>query len=161
VVAATAYWIEVSSSISFGYRIIQQVSDTSFTVLDGCSPGMWYWHVSCSRNYSLFSPVDSVKIDPVATERYLARNVNSFFRIAKSKQGVFIFFGGYDRSEANASVYSSRGQLLLNLRASDFGSNNIFWDYKDKSGKTVPNGLYLMEIKAGAKIFNQKIMVTR
>jgi hypothetical protein len=114
------------------------------------------------RNY----PDDNNRKAPVfvmgvnAVEADLAP-LKPFICFIKSNRGYLISFGGYDRGEVSATLYSASGQLFLNLRASDFGPNNIFWDYKDKSGKTVPNGLYLLEIKAGARIFKQKIMVTR
>jgi hypothetical protein len=37
----------------------------------------------------------------------------------------------------------------------------LVWLYSDLRGNRVSNGLYLIEIKAGAKLIKQKVLVTR
>jgi hypothetical protein len=41
------------------------------------------------------------------------------------------------------------------------GTWRSWWDYRDRNGRYVINGMYLLEIKAGATIIKQKIIVTR
>jgi hypothetical protein len=81
--------------------------------------------------------------------------------LIKSNRGYLISFGGYERGEFLVKIFSIKGQQIARFGAVECGQGIVQWNYKDKSGKTVPNGLYLLEIKAGAKIIKQKIIVTR
>jgi hypothetical protein len=84
-----------------------------------------------------------------------------FICFIKSNRGYFISFGGNDKGGLNASIYSARGQQIAQIKGSDYGQNIIWWDYRDRNGRYVSNGMYLLEIKAGATIIKQKIIVTR
>jgi hypothetical protein len=95
-----------------------------------------------------------------AIERYFAP-LKPFICLIKSSRGYLVSFGGYDRGEVSAVLYSVKGQLVTRLKGSDYGQNMMVWDYRDRYGKRVTNGLYLLEIKAGAKIIKQRIIVTR
>ena len=158
---ASDYLIEIAGNSGFSNAMSLKVSDTAFVPLADLGNGTWYWKVSCSRNYALFAPLDSVQVDVVSVGRNPAVNIRPFVRIVKSNQCVFISFSGYGRGEVNAVVYSVRGQQVSQIRGSDYGQDMMVWDYKDNHGKRVTNGIYLLEIQKGAKIIKQKIIVKR
>jgi fibro-slime domain-containing protein len=160
VMNASDYKIEIANNRDFTNATSVTVADTTFKPLADLSNGMWFWHVSCSRNYALFAPVDSVKMDISGVVRR-AGSVAPFISLTRSDRGFAISLGGYNRGEVIAVLYSVKGQLVARLKPSDFGQNSFVWDYKDNNGKRVSNGLYLLEIKAGAKIVKQRIIVTR
>jgi hypothetical protein len=59
---ATAYRIEIAATLLFTNAITVPISDTTFSPPADLTAGRSYWHVSCDRNYSLFSPPDSFMI---------------------------------------------------------------------------------------------------
>jgi len=60
---AATYRIEIADNWTFTSSTVVPLSDTMFTPLADLDKGKWYWRVSCDRNYSLFSPLDSVVVD--------------------------------------------------------------------------------------------------
>ncbi len=160
VVNAISYKIEVSQEPSFSPVSTLDISDTSFTMLADCAPGMWYWRVSCSRNYELFAPADSLKIDAVGNEKIPALAMKHFVRVAKSGPGILISSGGYDNRDVSGVVYSVSGEVVARLKGSDSGNNLMVWSYTDHWGKRVSNGLYVLFVNAGPKSIKQKLFVT-
>lgn len=62
----TAYRIEMANNPLFTNTLVTLVSDTTFIPLADLAPGLWFWRVSSSRNYSLFCVPDSFQIVPVS-----------------------------------------------------------------------------------------------
>lgn len=62
---AETYLIHVDTTKTFTARIISlQVSDTSFAPLANLNYRTYYWRVSSSLNFNVYSPVDSIVIVP-------------------------------------------------------------------------------------------------
>jgi Concanavalin A-like lectin/glucanases superfamily len=157
---AAGYKIEVADNTAFTGATSLLVADTTFSPLANLSDGTWYWHVSCSRNYALFAPADTVRIAAVGIEIHTATAVKPFVHFAKSSLGVLISFGGYDRGKVNATVYSVSGEVVARLKGPDSGNNLMVWSYTDRWGKRVSNGLYVLYVNAGPRSIKQKLFVT-
>jgi hypothetical protein len=78
-----------------------------------------------------------------------------------SDRGCLISLSGYNREDLSVALFSVKGQSVAELKAVDFGRDAILWNYRDRYGRTVSNGLYVLEIRAGTRVLQQKIMVTR
>jgi hypothetical protein len=82
-------------------------------------------------------------------------------KITLSDRGCLISLSGYNREDLSVALFSVKGQSVAELKAVGFGRDAILWNYRDKSGKTVSNGLYVLEIRAGTRVIQQRIIVTR
>jgi hypothetical protein len=82
-------------------------------------------------------------------------------KITMSDRGCLISFGGYNKEDLRVALFSVKGQSVAELKAVDFGRDAILWNYRDRSGRTVSNGLYVLEIRAGTRVIQQRIIVTR
>jgi hypothetical protein len=90
-----------------------------------------------------------------------AAPVAPFFRLIKSDRGYLISFGGYNREEVSAAICSVKGQSIIELKAGDFGRNAMLWNYRDKYGRPVINGVYLLRIIVSGQVIRAKILVQR
>jgi hypothetical protein len=89
---------------------------------------------------------------------YMTPNTQ-FVSLTKSDQGYRISYGGYNREDVIAVLYSVKGQAVARLRAADYPGNIIVWNYRDSHSRHVTNGMYLLEIKVGRKVIKQRILV--
>jgi hypothetical protein len=87
--------------------------------------------------------------------------ISPFISLTKSDQGYRISYGGYNREEVIAVLYSVKGQAVARLRAADCAGNIIVWNYRDSQGRPVTSGMYLLEIKAGQKVIKQRLFLTK
>lgn len=158
---ASDYKIEIADNTSFTNSTSLTVADTTFKPLADLTVGLWYWHVSCNRNYTLFAPYDSVNIVATGAKTARVKAVVPFVRITASRAFCSIVFGGYNKGEVSAAVYSVNGKLLARFASAASGRGCFLWPYSDLHGSRVSNGLYLIEIQAGEKLMRQKVLVTR
>jgi hypothetical protein len=161
VVKVTDYKIEIANNRNFANATTLTIADTAFTPLADLGSGMWYWHVSCSRNYALFAPVDSVKVETVGVEKKPARHVTPSFRIVTSRQNVVVSFTGYDKNEVIGEIYSARGELTAVFSNTGSGQTMVIWNGKDQFGKNCANGVYVFLVRVPGKMVAEKIVVQR
>jgi fibro-slime domain-containing protein len=160
---SSTYTLQIDTVASFSSPMyLVPVNDTFYRPSVSLPIDTIYWRVK--GDSTLYSATGSFVVSgDIAGGRGKARSIGTmqFVNIKKSANGIAFTFNGYDRGEVSAIIYSVKGQLVTRLKASDFGQNMIAWDYRDRYGKHVTNGLYLMEIKAGAKVIKQRILVAR
>jgi hypothetical protein len=60
---------------------------------------------------------------------------------------------------SSVRVFNTRGQLLNELLVNQSGFMN--WDGKDKSGKALASGVYLISAKVDGNIITRKILIRR
>jgi hypothetical protein len=60
-------------------------------------------------------------------------------------------------------VYSTSGALVRTLCNGQMptGANTVNWDLQDNAGRSVGNGLYLYELKAGSQVAHAKVSVLK
>ncbi|HMD68071.1 MAG TPA: hypothetical protein VKF42_04265, partial [Chitinivibrionales bacterium] len=158
---ASSYKIEIADNTSFTNATSLTVADTTFKPLADLSDGLWFWHVSCNRNYDLYAPYDSLNIAATGAKTARAKAVAPFVKLTASRTFCSIVFGGYDKGEVSAAVYSVNGKRLAQFANSARGNGSFFWNYSDLHGNRVSNGLYLIEIRAGEKLIRHKVFVGR
>ncbi|GEM_PF-2183972 len=63
------------------------------------------------------------------------------------------------RQQVNLSLYDVRGRLVVTLIDKPLppGNHQVVWDGKDRSGETVPSGVYLSNLRIDGKQFIRKI----
>lgn len=159
---SAGYKIEIANNLNFTNATSLTVTDTAFTPLADLNNGMWYWHASCSRNYALFAPVDSVNIEVTRIIERAAPLVAPSISVTRSANGCLISFPGYHGQDLSVTIFSVRGQIVAKMKASAFGGDAIRWNYRDGFGKEASNGLYVLEITDGTReIQQQRIIVAR
>ena len=152
VTGATAYKIEFADNRAFTGCYSVPVNDTVYLPAIGLSNGMWYWHVSCSRNFTLFCPMDSVMI--AATDVHEA-DKNSVagtrpFLIACAGRKISIVSTREGGENFQAAIFDMRGNLL---RKAGITGGKIVIDVPELSC-----GLYLLEIKNSTTSIRSKVI---
>ena len=160
-VNALYYDFDIADNATFTNKTSALIAATSYTPLANLTDGLWYWHVSCNRNYALFAPYDSVNIAATGAKGVRAKAVAPFVKMTASRTSCSIVFGGYDKVQVSAAVYSVNGKLLAQFASAASGRDCFLWNYADLHGNRVSNGLYIVEIRAGEKLIRQKVLVTK
>jgi PKD repeat protein len=159
---ASGYKIEIANNTNFTNATSLTVADTTFTPLADLSTGIWYWHVSCGRNYALFAPADSLKIKTTSLGgKKLSGDMKPFVNITKSTMGFSIFVSGYERGSVHVELYSARGELTAVFSNIGSGQTMVHWDSKDRFGKKCVNGVYILRICVPGKVITDRIIVQR
>ena len=163
VTGATAYKIEIDTTSGFTAPVVTiELSDTTFTPLADLDYRLYYWHVSCSRNMALFSPTDSVRLtDQVEIEYQTILPTVQMLRVFPNpfKGEVNINFGKPLNNGDFLSIYSIDGKLVRQFSfAGNAGKTSITWDGRNRNGRIVGNGIYVIKLKSGDKILNRKLI---
>ena len=145
-------------SMSITYHYVNPLTNIS---LDSIVPVSFY--IKKSSQVTLLPPAVSEICYPGAP--IITGSVPALFhygpKITMSDRGCLISLGGYNREDLSVALFSVKGQSVAELKAVDFGRDAILWNYRDRSGRTVSNGLYVLEIRAGTRVIQQRIIVTR
>ena len=66
-------------------------------------------------------------------------------------------------SDVNLMIYNVQGRLVRKLvsESREAGFHEIVWDARDDAGRSVPSGVYLYRIQAGAFMEVRKLMLLR
>jgi len=66
------------------------------------------------------------------------------------------------QDKASFGIYSVDGKILKSLAVSQLRTRgSVTWDQKDAKGKQLAAGVYLVRLKAGGKVFEAKILLTK
>ena len=159
---ALDYLIEIADNSAFSNAMSLKVSDTTFVPLADLGNGTWYWKVSCSRNYALFAPADSFKIESTGLRgTTLLGTVKPFVNVTRSTKGFSIFVGGYERRKVRAELYSARGELAAEFSNASSGQTLMQWNGRDRFGKNCVNGVYILRVRMPGKVVMEKIIVQK
>jgi len=150
VTGATSYKIEFADNSAFTGCYSVPVNDTAYQAGVGLSAGMWYWHVSCSRNLGLFSPADSLMIPVTAVRNKDLNARTSHFIVARTGGKISIMDTRDGLEKTRAALYDLQGNLL---RKAGFTGRKIIMEAPE-----LPSGPYLLEIQNGGERIITKIM---
>jgi hypothetical protein len=149
---AAAYRIEVAKNSSFTSPVIAMpLSDTAAIPSVNLDTGMFYWHVSCDRNISLFCTADSLVIRKPSVRSNKQSSAlpaaYSFVLRGRPQSASFIQFSVPKASAVTLRLFDIHGKLLKEL--SRFCHEpGFFQSPLDLSG--FPSGFYMVDFKAGA-----------
>jgi hypothetical protein len=156
------YKIEIADNTNFTNATSLTVADTTFKPLADLSAGIWYWRVSCSRNYTLFEPADSLRIGSTdLSGTKLIDAMKHFVNVIRSKRGFSIFMGGYERGEVRVELYSVKGELTTIFSNASSGQTMVSWNGQDRFGKNCVNGIYILRVRVPGKVVTERIVVQR
>ena len=159
---ALDYLIQIANNSGFTSAMSLKVSDTSFVPLADLANGTWYWEVSCSRNYTLFAPYDSLIIGSTGNRgAKLPGAVKPFVSIRKTAKGFSIATAGYETGTVRAELYSVRGELAYLFTNAGSGQTTVAWNGRDRFGKNCGNGVYILRVRVQGKVMTDKIIIQR
>ena len=163
VTGATSYKIVIDTTSGFTAPVVTiELSDTTFTPLADLEYRLYYWHVSCSRNMALYSPMDSIILtDQVEIENQHILPTVQVLRVFPNpfRGEITINFGKPLNNGDFLSIYSIDGKLVKQFSFKDnAGKTSITWDGRNRNGRTVGNGIYVIKLKSGDKILNKKLI---
>lgn len=66
-------------------------------------------------------------------------------------------------TDADISIYDSRGNVVRNLRCTGCtqGTNKVVWDAKNNQGEMLQSGTYFFEIRTGQKVYSKKMILVK
>jgi hypothetical protein len=159
---ALDYLIEIADNSAFSNAMSLKVSDTAFVPLADLSNGTWYWKVSCSRNYALFEPYDSLMIGSTGLRgTKLSGAMKPFASVLKTARGFSISTGGYENGAVRAELYSVRGELAYLFTNTGSGQTLVMWNGRDRFGKICGNGVYILRVRMPGKAMTYRIIIQR
>jgi hypothetical protein len=151
VAGATTYKIEIAGNSTFiNPYLTTLISDTMFLPLGDLRPGVNYWHVSCSRNPSLFCEPDSfaIKVTGFTMKRTTPiPNRYSCVVNGNSKTGAVITYGLPSACAVSIKLFTFQGKLLKEIKSSTMqpGYHRLSLRVTD-----ISSGYFLLDFKAGA-----------
>ena len=63
--------------------------------------------------------------------------------------------------KATVSIYNLKGQQIIGWEVVSKGNHNLIWNGKDKQGKPVANGIYLLNVKTHQNNITRKISLIK
>jgi hypothetical protein len=154
----TTYRIEISDSDSFNAPFSVPLSDTVFIPLADLAEGTWYWRVSCERNFSLFSTLDSVV---VATAEILDRTParQECFDVTwlAGPEGKVNFLAELQKAGSfRLDVYNVAGRLLWSYPSFRNVGGNVRFAWENSRQN---HGMHVVVFKQGNERRVKKMML--
>ncbi|OGJ89408.1 MAG: hypothetical protein A2350_00065 [Candidatus Raymondbacteria bacterium RifOxyB12_full_50_8] len=170
--SASYYTIQISRVANFATTVISTpTSDTSYTPLVNLdSNTLFYWRVSSSRNNTLYASRDSVYVTTGGPNLALENNLSSAKALTltvlpnPSTDAVTLTLTGTSASKQALflSIYDVSGRLLVRLLPEAFHAGyRAHWDGKGTDGLPVQSGVYLVRLRIGEKVVNQRVMLIK
>jgi hypothetical protein len=157
VLNAGSYRIEIAANRSFsGNYTTVPVNDTFYVPLADLSPGTWFWHVSCGRNFQAFSPIDSLVIPPPVGAIRGEKTAATYqgIRIIAAGKHIGIIPDRAFKGKPDICIYSISGKCMYRGNGDETGNGgmtvlkNIF-----------PAGLYIVEVNEGSRCLKGKMLI--
>jgi hypothetical protein len=152
VVSAASYKIEFGTSSTFAGCYSVPVIDTFYLVRADLTPGIWFWHVSCDRNFLAYSPMDSLVIPPpVGTiQSGKTEETGKGMRIVTSGNYIGIVPDRAFTGKTDICIYSISGKCVYRGIGSEGMTvvKNVF-----------PAGLYIVEVREGESWVKGKMVI--
>lgn len=102
-------------------------------------------------------PWDPVGIGSSKKETKLSSQVKVIKNPANSE--VTFKFPLYSKQKAKLTIFDMQGRNVRSYEVT--GKGNIVWQVKDLNGKIVPNGMYVFNLKIGARTASGKVEIRR
>ncbi|MDH4210903.1 MAG: NF038122 family metalloprotease [candidate division WOR-3 bacterium] len=109
-------------------------------------------------------------LDTYVEENRLDQNGGTYFNVVPNpsrgatEMRYSIQDDGYAPQDISLLVYDVTGKLIkdFSTQLSVTGySSSVMWDGRDASGKSVPNGIYFVQFKAGEYVRNTKLLLIK
>ena len=139
---ATAYRIELSTNSAFVGPLTTLVSDTFFVPLADLSKGLWFWRVSCDRNYLVFPVPDSLRIDNTVSVLSIGNENSSLSRQTK----INLLTARWD-----VSIYTLNGKEIAVVHSG--AGNHVVPDKTVISEMKLRPGVYLAVFRSNGSVF--------
>ena len=111
---------------------------------------------------ALYSPMDSIILtDQVEIENQHILPTVQVLRVFPNpfRGEITINFGKPLNNGDFLSIYSIDGKLVKQFSFKDnAGKTSITWDGRNRNGRTVGNGIYVIKLKSGDTILNKKLI---
>lgn len=152
---AETYFLEVSEDDQFveGNTVAYSVSktETSYTVSDNFTPGVWYWRMKVLLDTgaeSNYTDVETFVIMDVTDDSLPIAYFVTSGLYNPLKGDLEISYVLKEPGEVSINIYTLEGRLvksILNAEQRDSGAHHNYWDGK-WYGRTVLNGLYFIKL---------------
>jgi hypothetical protein len=155
VALADGYKIEFGVNRTFTGWFTLPLTDTFYVPLADLNPDTWYWHVSCSRNYQLFSPIDSFVVPQSTQILHDGEKSVSAGGIKISTVGKVISITGVNTAaNPSVNVYSISGRLVYSSDRSQMNVRGVM-----QIGAGFSSGLYIVEVRNGKSHLTQTVLL--
>ena len=160
--SATSYTLQVDTVVGFANPVyIMPTQDTMFVpLIDLAAGGTYFWRVSCSRNASLFSPEDTVRISPtpvvIADKKIGDAGAAAAIRLVErgSRQCLSVRI-----PEAKGCILvtllSVSGRTLFHSAMQNVQTLEIPLESK------ITSGVYIVRVTAGVKTYSSRVFLDK
>ncbi|HMD68566.1 MAG TPA: LamG-like jellyroll fold domain-containing protein [Chitinivibrionales bacterium] len=160
--SATSYTLQVDTVVGFANPVyIMPTPDTTFVpLIDLTAGGTYYWRVSCSRNASLFSPEDTVRISQtpvfIADKKIGGAGAAAAIRLVErgSHQSLSVRIPETE-GRIMVTLLSVSGKTLLRSES----QNAQTLDIPLQSRMT--SGVYIVRVTAGVKTYSSRVFLDK
>ena len=116
----------------------------------------WQVTVEYESDITILDPLSNEAIMPV--EHTLFQNYPNPFN-----PETMIKFEVTSLDHINISIFDLKGNLILDLVDKSFspGEYSVDWDGKNKSGESVPSGLYIYQYKSSMNILTKRMLLVK
>lgn len=135
--------------------------DTSFVPLVDLKPGEHLWHVSCDRDFELFSPRDKVMIpagSPVVHQMRANPRHTSITAVTAPGRAPHLEYATVKGGRVSFKLFDARGNLLTFSEATHSGPG---YYQMPLSGRTLAAGMYLCVARLDSKEIHKKLVIAR
>lgn len=166
VIGATSYTINIDTTKALTSPIISTpVGDTTYTPLVDFEINTYYWRISSNLNPSLFSFVDSLKIDTITPILAPISNKSNILNLSihpnPFTHRTKISYTLAKTSTVTVKIFSMDGTLVRTLSGKNTaGQHVIIWDRMDNNGTYTSPGVYILRLTTG-NVLNRKRMLIR
>jgi hypothetical protein len=149
VTGAASYRVELAENRAFTGAISVPLADTTYTPGIDLAIGRWYWRVSCSRNPSLFSPIDSLHVGIVGnTVRAPNRKAITELALLPASRGVLtVLVPATASSRSVVRVYDMVGRQVAEILLDGCGEHRL-----DLSSCLSATGAYFAQLRNADKV---------
>jgi hypothetical protein len=156
---SATYRIEIADNRIFNNPISLPLNDTSFTPMANLTNGTWWWRVACDKNFNLYSPLDSVRIQ-TSVNVSMQLQPKIFTRgitFNPATQSLTISTGSAQDNIQTLYLYNASGRLINSLQPRAV-TNLVTWQpFAQSNGNTIP-GLYIIKAITTTGILHHKII---
>jgi|GEM_PF-6225574 len=162
------YIFQLDNNSNFLTPEINTTTLSSEYLVTSLPSGKYYWRVravDARENYSSWSTIWSVNIEiPTFTTPYLYTPAPTVVKPTMDNKVRIDYFIPRP-CQASIKIYNVSGELVTTLVEKYIDAGNMlfteFWDLKNYKKHNVPNGIYVVYLKAGSTVQTKKIIVLK
>jgi antitoxin (DNA-binding transcriptional repressor) of toxin-antitoxin stability system len=140
---ATGYRVQYATNPQFTSAFTVTVTDTFYVPGVALANDTWYWRVSCSRNYALYSPADSFIVDTDGLLTMRPAAAADVVLVRRVGDAVIVDAGA--AVALSATVHSLDGRLVARL-VPHGQPGQFVWRADGSSGRPVLRGAFVVRL---------------